>query len=67
MSAAANKNEYGDKEECRTQINSFELVGLEIFTAVTMMMMMMFWVLAPSSLIGRCQRLGGTSCLHLQN
>jgi hypothetical protein len=38
-------------------------VRLEVFTAVAMMI---FWVLAPCTLIGRCQRFGETYGLHLQ-
>jgi hypothetical protein len=25
-----------------------------------------FWVMTPCSLVGGCQRFGGTHCLHLQ-
>jgi hypothetical protein len=37
----------------------------EVFTVVRLIMMM-FWVLAPCRLVGRCQRFGETYCLHLQ-
>jgi hypothetical protein len=39
----------------------------QIYTAVGMMtMMMFFWVLEPCRLVGRCQHFGETYCLHLQ-
>jgi hypothetical protein len=40
-------------------------VRFEVFTTVGMMMLI-FWVFAPCRLVGRCQCLGGTHCLHLQ-
>jgi hypothetical protein len=43
------------------------LVRYEVFTAVRRMMMMLFWVLAPCRLVGRCQRFGETYCFHLQS
>jgi hypothetical protein len=43
-----------------------QLVRFEVFTAVRIMMMMIFWVLAPCRLVGRYQRFGDTYCLHLQ-
>jgi hypothetical protein len=41
-------------------------VRFEVFTAVTIMMML-FWVLAPCGLVGRRQLFGETYCLHLQD
>jgi hypothetical protein len=44
-----------------------ESTRFEVFTAMRMMMMMMFFcVLAPCRLVGRFQRFGETYCLHLQ-
>jgi hypothetical protein len=44
-------------------VKLFILLRYEVSTAVRMMI---FWVLAPCRLVGRCQRFGGTYCLHLQ-
>jgi hypothetical protein len=42
-------------------------VRFEVFMAVRMMVMMMFfWVLAPFRLVGRGQHFGETYYLHLQ-
>jgi hypothetical protein len=38
-------------------------VKSEVFTAVRMMF---FWLSVPCRLVDRCQRFGGTYCLHLQ-
>jgi hypothetical protein len=39
-------------------------VRFGVFTVVSMML---FWVLVPCRLAGRCQRLGESYCLHLQS
>jgi hypothetical protein len=36
----------------------------EVVTAVKSIFV--FWVVTPCGLLGRCQGLGGTYCLHLQ-
>jgi hypothetical protein len=40
-------------------------MGFEVLTAVKMSMLV-FWVVKPNGLVGRYQRFGETSCVHLQ-
>jgi hypothetical protein len=42
------------------------LRGFEVFTAVRIMMTMVFWVLASCRLTGRCQCFGEKYYLYLQ-
>jgi hypothetical protein len=52
----------------RTSQNGNKLLMQHMYsyTSKKLQMMLLFWVLLPSRLVGRCQRFGKTCCLHLQ-
>jgi hypothetical protein len=46
-------------------LNGFICVTFDVLTAVKMSLLV-FWVVTPCVLVGRCRCFGGTNCLHLQ-
>jgi hypothetical protein len=44
--------------------NKIKFVRFDVFTAVIMMMMIFFWVMAPCRLVSRCQRFREIYGLH---